>query len=78
MDAKNSRQKDRDVMIAALHKRTKIELFHEMFDESGFEIYESRKSFIEYVQIEQQEFIVYNYIFKISFYCNISLFSIHC
>jgi len=43
-------------------------MFREIFEESGFEVYESRESFIEYVQIEQQEFIVYNYIFKISFY----------
>ncbi|PKY48699.1 hypothetical protein RhiirA4_464361 [Rhizophagus irregularis] len=30
-------------------------MFHEMFEESGFEVYESRESFIEYVQTEQQK-----------------------
>jgi len=30
-------------------------MYGEMFEESGFEVYESRESFIEYVQIEQQE-----------------------
>ena len=30
-------------------------MFREIFEESGFEVYESRESFIEYVQIEQQE-----------------------
>jgi len=42
-------------MIAVLHKRTKIELFREMFEESGFEVYESRESFIEYVLLRQAE-----------------------
>ncbi|PKY60290.1 hypothetical protein RhiirA4_518069 [Rhizophagus irregularis] len=30
-------------------------MFHEMFEESGFEVYESQESFIEYVQTEQQK-----------------------
>lgn len=30
-------------------------MFHEIFQESGFEVYESRESFIEYVQTEQQK-----------------------
>ena len=30
-------------------------MFQEMFEESGFEVYESRESFIEYVQVEQQK-----------------------
>lgn len=30
-------------------------MFREMFEESGFEVYESRESFIEYVQTEQQK-----------------------
>lgn len=29
--------------------------FQEMFEESGFEIYESRESFMEYVQTEQRK-----------------------
>ena len=31
------------------------QMFHKIFEESGFEIYESRESFIEYVQTEQQK-----------------------
>ena len=31
------------------------QMFRDMFEESGFEVYESRESFIEYVQTEQQE-----------------------
>ena len=31
------------------------QMFREMFEESGFVVYESRESFIEYVQMEQQE-----------------------
>ncbi len=30
-------------------------MFHKIFEESRFEIYESQESFIEYVQIEQQK-----------------------
>ena len=30
-------------------------MFQGMFEESGFEVYESRESFIEYVQTEQQK-----------------------
>jgi len=30
-------------------------MFREMFEESGFEVYESRESFIEYAQTEQQK-----------------------
>ncbi|CAB4482626.1 hypothetical protein RhiirA1_475786 [Rhizophagus irregularis] len=31
------------------------QIFHEIFEESGFEVYESQESFIEYVQTEQQK-----------------------
>ncbi|CAB5152408.1 unnamed protein product [Rhizophagus irregularis] len=31
------------------------QIFREIFEESGFEVYESRESFIEYVQTEQQK-----------------------
>ncbi|CAB4438152.1 unnamed protein product [Rhizophagus irregularis] len=31
------------------------QMFREIFEESGFEVYESRESFIEYVQTEQQK-----------------------
>ncbi len=31
------------------------QMFHKIFEESGFEIYKSRESFIEYVQTEQQK-----------------------
>src|SRR4051794_13838081 len=30
-------------------------MFREIFEESGFEVYDSRESFIEYVQTEQQK-----------------------
>ena len=30
-------------------------MFHKIFQESGFEVYESRESFIEYIQTEQQK-----------------------
>jgi hypothetical protein len=32
-------------------------MFHKIFQESGFEVYESWESFIEYVQTEQQKSI---------------------
>ena len=31
------------------------QIFHEIFEENGFEVYESRESFIEHVQTEQQK-----------------------
>ncbi|CAB4382779.1 unnamed protein product [Rhizophagus irregularis] len=31
------------------------QIFRKIFEESGFEVYESRESFIEYVQTEQQK-----------------------
>jgi hypothetical protein len=30
-------------------------MFHEIFEESGFEVYESRVTFVEYIQTEQQK-----------------------
>ncbi|GBC05795.1 hypothetical protein RclHR1_06420018 [Rhizophagus clarus] len=31
------------------------QMFHKIFEESGFEVYESRESFIEYIQTKQQK-----------------------
>jgi len=31
------------------------QMFHEIFEESGFEVYESRETFVEYIQTEQQK-----------------------